>query len=151
MVLEKEFKRLEAYFPEREKKNESVSKAGVGWHLDHSLKVLHSILTAMEKSDPAKYKSGIKPLWQFFKLWGKFPRGKAKAPKFTLPPEQITLEALQKQLAEVKAKVAKIDQLPPKSYFKHPMFGHIKRNEAPRFMAMHTNHHLNIIRDILKA
>ena len=55
-MLEKELKFIEDSIQFKERKNLKVSKATVGWHLDHSLKVLNSVLFAIKNSDPKLYK-----------------------------------------------------------------------------------------------
>jgi hypothetical protein len=129
----------------------SVSEKGVDWHIDHSLKVVIYTSKALVASNPVDYE------WKFNKwrfiifIKGSFPRGKAKAPKRVTPKEVITSTEIQQQLAEAKKLVAKLNSLPEKSNFEHPLFGMLKRDKSITFIEMHTQHHINIINDILKA
>jgi hypothetical protein len=129
----------------------SVSEKGVDWHIDHSLKVVIYTSKALVASNPVDYE------WKFNKwrfiifIKGSFPRGKAKAPKRVTPKEVITSTEIQQQLAEAKELVAKLNSLPEKSNFEHPLFGMLKRDKSITFIEMHTQHHINIINDILKA
>ena len=78
------------------------------------------------------------------------PRGKAKAPKVVLPPNHFSAEDLFSQLKLAKKQIESTKQLPKKSYFTHHIFGMLSKKQTLYFLAMHTNHHLKIIKDILK-
>jgi len=56
MHLQKELHQLEDYINYFEKNNPAISSKNVGWHLDHSLKVINSVVNALKKSDPSTYK-----------------------------------------------------------------------------------------------
>ena len=59
MTLEKLTETMKAKLPFIDKKNEAVSQAAVGWHIQHSLMVINTIITSLEKSDTKEYK------WKF--------------------------------------------------------------------------------------
>ncbi|MBO6880845.1 DUF1569 domain-containing protein [Winogradskyella sp.] len=141
---------IESYIPKYEFENPKVSKSSIGWHLDHSLKVINSVIDTLEKSNPAEYQNNFSFLGKVFFTLGFFPRGKAKAPKYVLPPDDITKEDLLAQLETTKTNIDVINKLDNNAYFKHPLFGHINTKRVNRFLILHTNHHLKIIRDILK-
>lgn len=149
-MLEKELKLIEDFIKFKEHKNLEVSKVSVGWHLDHSLKVLNSVLLAMKESDPKLYKKKFNSLRFITFILGKFPRGKAKSPKRVLPPEIIETVAIENQLEEVKRNLKIIDELKEGQFFDHPYFNHLNKNQTIKFLGMHTNHHLKIIKDILE-
>ena len=46
---------IESNIIHSEVSNERVSKSNIAWHLDHSLKVINSVATVLQKS-PADYK-----------------------------------------------------------------------------------------------
>ncbi|WP_026776999.1 DUF1569 domain-containing protein [Polaribacter sp. Hel_I_88] len=149
-MLEKELKFIEDSIQFKELKNLIVSKATVGWHLDHSLKVLNSVLLAIKESDPNLYKKKFNSVRFITFTLGKFPRGKVKAPKRVLPPEIIETEVIENQLEEVKSKLKYMNELEENQFFDHPFFDHLNKKQTIKFLGMHTNHHLKIIKDILK-
>ena len=141
---------LESHVPNFEISNLDISKSTVGWQIDHSLKVINNVCIAMHSSDPNTFKNNMSFLGKFLLTIGKFPRGKANAPKHVRPPEIIKKDELINQVEDAKVNLATIETLPRNAYFKHPMFGHINKKRVLRFLEIHTNHHLKIIRDILK-
>lgn len=151
MLLLQQLNTLEKALKHANTINPSVSDKGVDWHIDHSLKVILYASKALIASNPAEYK------WKFNKwrflifLKGSFPRGKAKAPKRVTPKEVITTTEIEQQLAEAKELIVNLKNLPKKSNFEHPIFGMLKRDKSITFIEMHTQHHINIINDILKA
>lgn len=141
-------KTLESYIPQHEFTNPKVSESTVGWQIDHSLKVINNVCLAMQSSDPNTYKKNITLVGRFLLTLGKFPRGKAKAPKHVRPPEVIEKADLINQVANAKKNIETINSLPQNAYFKHPMFGHINKKRVTRFLEIHTKHHLKIISDM---
>jgi len=149
-ILENRLALLESYIPDFEKTNKTVSKASVAWHLDHSLKVINTVIINMQKSDPALYKNNFKFLGKVFLKLGFFPRGKARAPKYVKPPEVILKSDISTQLAEAKQNIKAIQDLDENAYFKHPLFGNTNKFRVVRFLDTHTNHHLKIVKSMLK-
>ena len=149
-TLEKKIKKIESYINDFEKKNEKISKATVGWHLDHSLKVINAVITSMEKSDAKLYKDNFKLLGKILLKLNFFPKGKAKAPKHVLPLNDIVKEEIILQLKVAKENLLKIEKLDDNAFFKHPLFGNVNKNRVLPFLNTHTNHHLKIIKSILK-
>ncbi|MEJ6792837.1 MAG: DUF1569 domain-containing protein [Lacinutrix sp.] len=127
-----------------------VSKSNVGWHIDHSLKVINGVSITLQKSDPTLYKNNFSFLGKVFFTLGFFPRGKAKAPKQVTPPEVILKEDILSQLQLAKTNLDTIASLDKNAFFKHPLFGDINTSRINRFLVLHTNHHLKIIEDIMK-
>ncbi len=132
------------------KSKPSVSDASVGWHLEHSLLVIKSILEGLQKSDPQKYQSQNKLSKFLVLLTGYIPRKGGKAPKFTIPNNEAYEENVTKYLETVKNSLSQVNEMAPNSFIQHPYFGHLNRNTSIKFLYIHTNHHLKIVRDILK-
>ena len=141
---------LESNIPFHETINNNVSKASVGWHLDHSFKVLNAVLLSLIDSKTEEYQ------WKFNKTrfivyaLGFFPRGKVKAPKSVQSYEAIILNDLKIQLETFKSRISEINALDKNANFNHPIFGVLNLKQTIYFLQLHTKHHLKIIDDILK-
>lgn len=143
--------RLENALPKAATINPKVSKRGVDWHLEHSLKIINSICDTLVASDPKAFKPKFSIIKTLILWTGKMPRGKAPSPKPFNNKEEIDREQLPIYLKKAKEALVSIENLPAKSHFPHPMFGHLNLKEGKKFIEIHTNHHLAIIDDILKA
>jgi len=149
-TLEHALKILETKIPFQDFKQKNISKSAVGWHIDHSLKVINKVVIALQNSEPSLYKTNFTILGKILFKLGYFPRGKAKAPKYVKPPKVILKEDLMNQLKLANTNINTLATLPKNAYFKHPLFGDINTPNINRFLLLHTNHHLKIIADILK-
>ncbi len=149
MILQKELKQLEDYIHSFEKIKLSVSSKSIGWHLDHSLKVINSVINALKKSNPKDYTWRFNLTRTFVYTLNYFPRGKGKAPKRVLPPETLEKEDIYEQIVHVKLNLESLRSLPKNSNFEHPYFGMLNLAQTFKFLRLHTNHHLKICKDIL--
>jgi hypothetical protein len=143
--------RLDALANKFEAKNTQVSEASVGWHIAHGHLVVQSIVAALGASNPADYKWAFNIKRMGVLLVGALPRGKAKAPARVQPLNEITPEILAAASEKTAAALQRLTELPAKAHFKHPFFGVLHKNHSLRTMTIHTNHHIRIINDILKA
>ncbi|MBL4734526.1 MAG: hypothetical protein JKY18_04140, partial [Flavobacteriales bacterium] len=150
MILEKKILELTQAIAYSEKIKKSISEVGVNWHIDHSLKVILKICDQLKKSDPKKYKWNFNPLRLYICSNGSLPRGKGKAPGSVVATGKIHLDGLNKQLEQGKKALKEIETLPPESYFKHQYFGGLNLKVSIKFLEVHTEHHLKIIRDIIE-
>ena len=147
--LLKQIKELESKIPNQEDYNLEISKSNVGWHIEHILLTNKMILEAVEKSNPADYTWSFKLSRIVVFTMNKIPRGRAKAPKVVVPKtydEQTLLE----HLKIVTAKIQGLENMSSDKYFDHPYFGNLRLNKTIKFLEIHTNHHLEIINDIIK-
>lgn len=135
--------------PHAEVSNETVSKANVAWHLDHSLKVINSVATVLQKSE-ANYRWNFNLKRDYFLFMKKIPRGKAKAPKAVRSYDEITITAIERQLKTAHFLIQEMEKMDKKTNFIHPFIGRLNLNQAVLFLEIHTTHHLKIIDDILK-
>jgi hypothetical protein len=148
--LHKLLNQLESDISSFDKVNLAVSSGSVGWHIEHSLKTIDQIVTACKNSNPSNYQ------WRFnfnrfliLTLAKKIPRGKAKAPKIVRPEGEISSETLGLSLSKVKENLMDWKDLDKNTHFPHPFFGILNKKETANFLALHTKHHLMIIKDIL--
>jgi hypothetical protein len=141
---------LASYITDHNQSNQAISEASVGWHIEHSLLVIKQITATVAQSEPKLYKSKFNMSRFFVFLSNTIPRGKAKAPKVVIPAENITLETLQESLKNTYQAVAYLKDCQEQQYFMHPFFGQLNKKQTIKFLAIHTQHHLKIIRDIIK-
>jgi hypothetical protein len=140
---------LEGHLSNHEAMNLQVSQSTVGWQIEHSLLTINGIVGAVQKSNPKDYN------WKFsfFKIiilaTKKIPRGKAKAPKIVVPKADITFADLQQHLAKARETIKGLETVSKDHFFEHPYFGKLKLKQTIRFLEIHTQHHLNIIQDII--
>ncbi len=140
---------LNQYTNQYEKTNTTISEVSVGWHIEHSCLVISRVIDTILQSNPAAYS------WHFsFKklivfALHKFPRGKAQAPKAVMPNEQIDIETIQKNIDQAKESLVKLTMANKNQYFTHPIFGKVNKKDTFKFLAVHTQHHVKIIQDIL--
>lgn len=148
--LKNQLEELELHIKTGDVLNKKVSKVGSYWHIDHTLRVISGIPQALKDSNPASFK----PHFNFTKLiimtLNKIPRGKGRAPKHVLPQEHITQKELLEKIEISKNGLNSLATLNSNHHFNHPLFGHLNLKESQKFLGIHTDHHLKIIRDILK-
>ncbi len=133
-----------------EKMNTTISASNVGWHIEHLCLTMNGISYTVKNSDPQKYH------WKFnfFRLiimnTKKIPRGKAKAPEVVRPKNDYTPESLLEHLNNVKENLKKLNGIHKNSFFPHPYFGEINLLKTIKFLVIHNQHHLKIIKDICR-
>lgn len=148
--IKDQLQKIESLLPKIDVTNNKVSKASVGWHLEHLLLILNSSLKGLTMTNPKDYKPkfGIKKF--IFLNFGLIPRGKIRAPKQFIPLEIPTQESISKLLNLAKERLEAAANLPEKSFITHPFLGDFDRKTTLKFLWLHSNHHLKIVDDILK-
>lgn len=149
--LNKLLEELEANIVHKELIDTNVSNASVGWHIAHTYMTVYAISEALKRSNPAEFKFIFKPLKYVVFAMNKIPRGKGKAPSVVQPNSTVNEEYLLTLKEKTKLQLQALNSLPPNHYFPHPYFGNLKLKQAIRFLHIHTNHHLKIVRDIMKS
>lgn len=148
--LEKLVEELISNIVHKDKVKLDVSKSNVGWHLDHSSKVINGIIFQLKNSNPDNYKRNFNLKRLFVFTLNKIPRGKANAPKSVQSFEKINETDLTNQLEISEKLIQEIDKLDKNCNFIHPYFDILNKKQTIKFLNIHTNHHLKIIKDILQ-
>ena len=148
--LKKEFKEIEQYLTYANQQNIEVSKVSFAWHLDHILLVIDRIYQQMDTSDVSQYRNRFNFSRTSVFTLNKITRGRAESPKIVRPEENVSLDSIKIHLESAKKRAILFDSLHKKSHFEHPYLGKLNRRQAKKFIKIHTNHHLNIIRDIIQ-
>ncbi len=147
--LERLLKELENKNRFSETINSKVSKAPVGWHIEHTLLAVNKIIKALERSNPTEYRPKRSFAKFFVFTFNKIPRGRAKAPANVRPAEKFSSESIQELFKTSYISLRKLSTLQKDNYFEHPFFGKINLKASIKFLRIHTKHHLKIIDDIL--
>ncbi|MFY9160728.1 hypothetical protein [Aquirufa ecclesiirivi] len=148
--LERQIQQLEENISYLHVNDAQISKGSVGWHIEHCLLVMITVISALKKSDPHRYRwvFNWKRVWVFFTQ--KIPRGRVKAPKY-VDPLQIDLLNLTDQLTKVKQSLEEMKTLPHKAYFHHFIFGDLDLKDTHYFLRVHTHHHLKIMAELING
>jgi hypothetical protein len=141
---------LASFIANHNQSNQAISEVSVGWHIEHSLLVIKQITATVAQSEPKLFKRKFNMSRFFVFLTKTIPRGKAKAPKVVIPSDHITAESLQESLKNTYQAITYLKNCEELQYFMHPFFGQLNKKQTIKFLAIHTDHHLKIIRDILK-
>lgn len=139
-----------SYVAVRDSMNSEVSEAAVAWHMDHIYLMVNQLHKALQYSDENNYKADSNKTRDYVFNSKTLPRGKVTAPEPVRPKGDITINTLQMHYNEALATVEKLPTLAENKHFNHPTLGTINRDETITFLTIHTEHHLKIIRDILK-
>lgn len=142
---------LESKISNQELLNPIVSKSSVGWHIEHILLTMNLVIESIHKSNPDNYKRTFNLNRLLVFTLNKIPRGKVKAPRMVRPQEDFTTDSLKNHLEKVKSNLRKLDTLSANNYFEHPFMGQLNLKPTIRFIKIHTNHHINIIKEIIES
>lgn len=148
--IKDQLQKIESLLPKIDVTNNQVSKASVGWHLEHSLLILNSSLKGLTMTDPKDYNPKFSLKKFVFLNFGLIPRGKIRAPKQFIPLEVPTQESILKLMNLAKERLEATKNLPAQSFITHPFLGDFDKKTTLRFLWLHTNHHLKIVDDILR-
>lgn len=121
-------------------------------HFDHTIKVAHSILALLAKPEIAAMPTGINLIGRVVLAVGWIPRGRGKSPE-RLRGAAVTMDELEAKLAGLEAVIESVagrtDAPSNIPIVRHPLFGGLTHNQALRFVAIHTHHHLKIVETCL--
>jgi hypothetical protein len=131
--------------------NPMVSKSSVGWHIEHALLVINLTIDSIQKSNPENYKRTFNFNRILVFTMNKIPRGKVRAPKVVQPKEDFTSDSLKLNIKKTRHNLQNLRHLNSNHYFNHPFMGHLNLKSTIRFLKLHTQHHINIIKDSIKS
>ena len=130
---------------------DGVSKWSPAEHVDHLLKVTSSVLERIPTGEVLP--NGISFLGRVILGLGWIPRGVGKAPARVMAVRTTPAE-LHETLARVASLVEAVDATAVDGVrspnVPHPRFGGLTPAQALRFVSVHNDHHLKIVRDILR-
>ncbi|WP_430408275.1 DinB family protein [Kordia sp.] len=138
-----------SYIALRDTINLEVSEASVAWHMDHIYLMVDQLHKALKYSDESNYKAEPNKTRDYVFTSNTLPRGRVTAPESVRPAENVTINTLKAHYNEALATVEKLPMLAEKKHFNHPILGTMNRDETIKFLTIHTEHHLKIIREIL--
>lgn len=148
--LEELIKELENKVPKQELINQMISTSSVGWHIEHTLLTVNLIIERLKNSNPKDYKWTLNfPRLYVFTI-KKIPRGRAQSPASVEPRNNFNIETLENHIYLSKEKLKELRTLKSNNYFEHPFFGKLNLKTTMKFLEIHTNHHIDIINDIIK-
>lgn len=150
-LIDNQLNKIKDYIAYRDCLAENISRVDVAWHLDHSLKVINQIVQTIQNSNPEEFKKDFNMSRKLVFAAGRFPRGRGRAPKSVMPPDVISTDEILQQLDNATSDLKSLDTLDKNAHFKHGIFGMLDLHLTVRFLEIHTNHHLAIIRDIINS
>jgi len=129
--------------------NLAISKSNIGWHIEHSLLTINGVAKLLVQSNPKNYKWKFNFVRILVLKRGRIPRGRAKAPEVVVPKITYNETLLLSHLEQTRKSISELESISKDHYFDHPYFGKLKKKDTIRFLEIHTNHHLEIIEDII--
>jgi hypothetical protein len=151
-VIKESLKRYRDLLDQDDCLKTEISKWSVYQHIEHILisnsRILEQILDRSSANLPIR---GISILGRIVLLTGVIPRGKGKAPDFTLPMG-LSIVELKKLYYDLIEKLDQLESIKLEGIVaKHPYFGGLTKKQWLKFIEIHQRHHLKIIDDIIKA
>ena len=144
------FNEIKNYFENFEKQNYKISSKSVGWHIDHSLRTINNAVFELKNSNPTRFAYAINHRRTFLFFCKKIKRKSLRSPRSNRNFGNITLEELIFQFELAKSNITTIEKSNTKSNFNHPYFGQLNIAQTCIFLNIHTKHHVEIIKDIIK-
>ena len=148
--IEKRLEKLYTFIKDADRVNSSVSSANVGWHIEHSLLVIIKMISALTASDPAQYKWKFNLARAMVFTINKFPRGRGKAPD-PVNPKQIERTDFDALFSKTREKIEELKKADPNKFYEHNIFGVLNKKNTFVLLDIHTNHHIQIIEDVLSS
>jgi hypothetical protein len=142
---------IESKIPYFDTLNPEVSKVSLGWHIEHAFLTINKATDLLLESGFNKYRWKFNFMRIIVFTRKKIPRGKAKSPQAVVPNGDLNLENLRIRLSETKEQTDLLKKLREDLYFEHPFLGRLNHKKTVRFLEIHTQHHLDIMNDIINS
>lgn len=149
MRLKKIIQELEACIQQGDQVNTTISEKGTFWHIDHAMRVIAGGINLLYSSEPGKRWPRIHWARHYVFFMGKIPRGTEKAPRAVVSHEPVYEKTLQKRQKNVRFALKLLEKTKSNQFFVHHALGHLNKRGVIRFLEIHTQHHLHIVKDIL--
>ena len=148
--LKDKIEALEAQIPNASATNTTVTTSTVGWQIEHALLTINQIIKTVEASNPSDYKWSFNLMRTVVFIRHRIPRGKAKAPKVVQPKDHVTEATIKAALEKTYQLLEVLPTLSANNFFPHPFFGKLNKRQTIKFLIIHTQHHLNIINEMIQ-
>lgn len=134
-----------------------VSAWSVANQLHHTATATGLMLTGVHRiaaqSTPAQDGGRITTIGRAMLLTRHLPRGRGKAPRATVPPENVDRAELERALTHSRSAYDRLpglfDDLAVSTWrVEHPYFGWLSANQWLKLAALHADHHFSIIQEI---
>lgn len=138
----------------------SVSQWSVAKQMHHVAAATGLMLTGItriaRKASPAIEEGRINTIGRAVMMTGRLPRGKARAPARTMPPETVSRDLLTAAISRSKATFTSLPEVFEAAAqtgwkVEHPYFGPLDPYQWLKLAALHADHHFRIIEDIDSA
>ena len=129
----------------------AVSEWSIGMHVHHCCLGMIEICHSLIASTPPPPRSGFSLKRSLVFFSGRIPRRRFRSPDIVVPKEDISPAELRTLLDQSERILAEVHELDPKTWFRHPAFGVLDRDETLRLILIHNRHHLRTISDIVAA
>jgi len=142
---------LQDYAAQPQTRAVAVSGWSVGQQIEHALLTIRGVVGELSRGAGRHEPAKPTLIGRIILLAGRIPRGRGEAPLTVLPrsaPEPAELSAL---LAKSRESLVRLAAVENDNTFFHPRFGRLNKAQSIRFLWIHTDHHLRIIRDIIAA
>lgn len=126
-----------------------VSHWTVGQHVLHVLMSANGIIDSLHASPRGQGRERLSLLKFASLTFSHIPRGKAKAPDVVRPQDVVTEHMVRDAYSAFQQRLPGIKDIAKDHWFRHPVFGDLLRDNALRFIEVHSHHHSKIIKDIV--
>ncbi|MDA0752462.1 MAG: DUF1569 domain-containing protein [Bacteroidetes bacterium] len=139
------------FLPHASLRNEHISRWSIGQQAEHVIRATSAFTVQILRNRKPDGSGVQKPITAQLLAHGMIPRGVADAPEATLPQLSTSPEELETLLLKARKRVSRLVEVHPESVANHPYLGEMDRDEIFRFMVIHLDHHLAIMREIQSA